>query len=62
MTEIFQSGELIYVSGLSPTVEGNVAAQTRNLLQQVQQELSKANSSLDRVVSVLVFLRAVGTP
>jgi 2-iminobutanoate/2-iminopropanoate deaminase len=58
MAEIFQSGELIYVSGLSPTVAGNVAAQTRNLLQQVQQELSNASSSLDRVVSVLVFLRA----
>jgi enamine deaminase RidA (YjgF/YER057c/UK114 family) len=58
MPEVVQSGQLIYISGVSPTVGGDVPTQTRNILEQVQQSLASAGSSLDRVVSVLVFIRA----
>lgn len=58
MPEIIKSGQLLHLSGVSPTVRGDVSAQTRNVLEQVQRELTRAGSSLDRVVSVLVFLRA----
>ena len=58
MPEAFQSGQLIYLGGVSPTVRGDVTAQTRNILEQLQSSLRAAGSSLDHVVSVLVFLRA----
>jgi 2-iminobutanoate/2-iminopropanoate deaminase len=58
MPEAFKSGQVIYVGGISPTVRGDVAAQTRNILEQAQSALRASGSSLDRVVSVLVFLRA----
>jgi 2-iminobutanoate/2-iminopropanoate deaminase len=58
MPEVVQSGQLIYLSGVTPTVGGDVPTQTRNILEQVQQSLASAGSSLDRVVSVLVFIRA----
>ncbi len=58
MSELVESGQLIYVSGVTPTGRGDVSAQTRNILEQVQRTLASAGSSLDRVVSVLVFLRS----
>ena len=58
MPEVVESGKLIYVSGITPSVRGDVPTQTRNILEQVQQSLASAGSSLDRVVSVLVFIRA----
>ncbi len=58
MPEVVESGQLIYVSGVTPTVRGDVPTQTRNILEQVQRSLAGAGSSLDRVVSVLVFIRA----
>ena len=58
MPELVQSGQLIYVSGVTPTVSGDVPTQTRNILEQVQRSLAGAGSSLDRVVAVLVFIRS----
>ena len=58
MSEVFESGHLLYVGGVSPTTRGDVAAQTRNVLEQLKSSLADAGSSLDRVVSVLVFLRS----
>src|SRR5262245_54949926 len=58
MAEIFQSGQLIYLSGVAPTERGDVGAQTRNVLEQVKSVLSGTGSSIERVVSVLVFLRS----
>ncbi len=58
MPEVVQSGQLIYVSEVLPTVGGDVPTQTRNILEQVQRSLASAGSSLDRVVSVLVFIRS----
>src|SRR5689334_18817089 len=58
MSQIFQSGQLIYLSGVIASERGDVGTQTRNLLEQAQSTLAGAGSSLDRVVSVLVFLRS----
>ena len=58
MPETVQSGQLIYVSGVSPIVRGDVPTQTRNVLERVQRSLTSVGSSLDRVVSVLVFIRS----
>ena len=58
MPEVVQSGQLLYLSGVTPTVGGDVPTQTRNILEHVQQSLASAGSSLERVVSVLVFIRS----
>ncbi len=53
-----ESGEFIYVSGVSPTSRGSVAVETRSALDELRAALADAGSSLDGVVSVLVFIRA----
>jgi 2-iminobutanoate/2-iminopropanoate deaminase len=58
MPEVVQSGQLIYVSGVSAMVRGDVPTQTQNVLEQVQRSLTSVGSSLDRVVSILVFIRS----
>lgn len=55
---VVESGEFIYVSGISPAARGSVATETRSVLEQLRSALGDAGSSLEGVVSVLVFLRA----
>src|SRR6476620_3107410 len=55
---IVESGEFIYVSGISPAARGSVSIETRSVLEQLRSALGDAGSSLEGVVSVLVFLRA----
>jgi 2-iminobutanoate/2-iminopropanoate deaminase len=57
-TTSVESGEFIYVSGVSPTSRGSVAVETRSALDELRAALADAGSSLDGVVSVLVFIRA----
>ncbi len=58
MPEIFQSGRFFYLSGVSATARGDVSAQTREVLEQIKSALADAGSSIERIVSVLVFLRS----
>ena len=53
-----ESGDFIYVGGISPAERGSVAIETRSALEQLRTALAGAGSSLDAVVSVLVFIRA----
>ncbi len=55
---VVQSGEFLYIGGISPVARGSVAVETRSVLEQLGSALADAGSSLDGVVSVLVFLRA----
>jgi 2-iminobutanoate/2-iminopropanoate deaminase len=55
---VVQSGEFLYVGGISPVARGSVAIETRSVLEQVRSALADQGSSLDGVVSVLVLLRA----
>jgi 2-iminobutanoate/2-iminopropanoate deaminase len=55
---VVESGEFLYVSGVSPTERGSVPVETRSVLEQLRGALADAGSSLDGVVSVLVFIRA----
>jgi len=52
-----ESGDFIYVGGISPAERGSVAIETRSALEQLRSALAGAGSSLDAVVSVLVFIR-----
>ncbi len=55
---VVQSGEFLYLGNVSPSARGSVAVETRSVLEQLQSALMEAGSSLDDVVSVLVFIRA----
>jgi 2-iminobutanoate/2-iminopropanoate deaminase len=60
-------GEFVYTAGQIPIdpktgnfVEGGVAAQTRQVLENLKAVLEAAGSSLDRVVKATVFLKNIG--
>jgi enamine deaminase RidA (YjgF/YER057c/UK114 family) len=54
-----RAGGFIYLSGMAATdVRGDVAAQTRGVLERARDVLAGAGSSLDQIVSVLVILKA----
>jgi 2-iminobutanoate/2-iminopropanoate deaminase len=55
---VVEGGEFLYVSGISPAERGSVPVETRSVLEQLRSVLQDAGSSLDGVVSVLVFIRA----
>lgn len=53
------AGGFIYLSGIAaPDIQGDVAAQTRGALGRARDTLTAARSSLDEIVSVLVFLKS----
>ena len=51
-------GNLVYVSGKGPgtAFRGDIDAQTRNVLDQIEESLKLAGSSMDRVLKVNVYL------
>jgi 2-iminobutanoate/2-iminopropanoate deaminase len=60
-------GDLIYTAGQIPLdpstgnlVEGDIAAQTRRVLENLKAVLEAGGSSLDRVVKATVFLKNIG--
>lgn len=53
-----ESGDFLYLGGVSPSARGSVAIETRSVLERLGSTLAEAGSSLDAVVSVLVFIRA----
>jgi 2-iminobutanoate/2-iminopropanoate deaminase len=60
-------GEFVYTAGQIPIdpktgnfVEGGIAAQTRQVLENLKAVLEAAGSSLDRVVKATVFLKNMG--
>lgn len=60
-------GDFIYTAGQIPLdpatgnlVEGDVAAQTRRVLENLKAVLEAGGSSLDRVVKATVFLKNIG--
>jgi 2-iminobutanoate/2-iminopropanoate deaminase len=60
-------GEFVYTAGQIPTdpktgnfVEAGIAAQTRQVLENLKAVLEAAGSSLDRVVKATVFLKNMG--
>jgi 2-iminobutanoate/2-iminopropanoate deaminase len=61
-----KSGSFVYVSTVGPTdanggvVEGDLAAQTRRTLENLRERLRAAGTELDRVASVMVYLRDGG--
>ena len=60
-------GDFIYTAGQIPLdpktgslVEGGIAAQTRQVLENLKAVLEAGGSSLDRVVKATVFLKSIG--
>ena len=55
-------GNLVFVSGKGPGADfkGGVTAQTKNVLDQIEESLKLAGSSMDRVLKVNVYLTDMG--
>ncbi len=58
-----RAGDVLYLSGIPPLdldtgamVEGGIAAQTEQVLENIKHTLESAGSSLDRVVKVTVYI------
>jgi len=49
-------GNLIFVSGAGAHFEGDIKAHTDHVLKEIEKELIKAGSSMDKVLKVNVFL------
>lgn len=51
-------GDLIFVSGKGPGADfkGDITAQTKNVLDQIEESLKLAGSSMDKVLKVNVYL------
>lgn len=49
-------GGLVYVAGKGAHFEGDVKAHTDHVLKEIEQELQKAGSSMERVLKVNVYL------
>ena len=47
---------LVYIAGKGAHFEGDITAHTKHVLDEVQKELEKAGSSMDRVLKVNVYL------
>lgn len=47
---------LVYVAGKGAHFEGDITSHTKHVLDEVQKELEKAGSSMDRVLKVNVYL------
>jgi 2-iminobutanoate/2-iminopropanoate deaminase len=54
---VFVSGQIPIDPATSQLIQGDTAAQTERVLQNVRELLTAAGSSLDRVVKVTVFLK-----
>ncbi len=65
-SQAINAGNLVFCSGQIPLtpdgalIEGDVAAQTRQVLTNLQAVLTAAGSSLDQVVKTTVFLADMG--
>lgn len=55
-------GNLVFVSGKGPgsDFKGGVTAQTKNVLDQIEESLKLAGSSMDKVLKVNVYLTDMG--
>lgn len=49
-------GGLVYIAGKGAHFEGDIKAHTKHVLDEVERELVKAGSSMDRVLKVNVYL------
>ncbi|MEZ4236089.1 MAG: RidA family protein [Myxococcota bacterium] len=57
---VFCSGQIALDPATGALIEGDVAAQTHQVLANVAAVLAEAGSSLDRVVKTTVFLKSMG--
>lgn len=57
---LFLSGQLGNIPGTTELVEGGVAAETRQTMENIRAILERSGSSLDRVVKCTVFLADIG--
>jgi enamine deaminase RidA (YjgF/YER057c/UK114 family) len=49
-------GNLVFVSGIGAHFEGDIKAHTNHVLNELEKELKKAGSSMEKVLKVSVFL------
>ncbi|MEQ8339021.1 MAG: RidA family protein [Cyclobacteriaceae bacterium] len=49
-------GGLVYVAGKGAHFEGDITAHTKHVLDEIEKELEKAGSAMDRVLKVNVYL------
>jgi len=61
LSKVVVAGGMVYLSGLTAQEKTpDVAAQTRDILGQIEEYLAKAGSSVDRLVRVNIWLADIG--
>ena len=53
---IVQHGSLIFIAGIGAHFEGDIKAHTKHVLDEIQQKLEAAGSSMEKVLKVNVYL------
>ena len=53
---VVQYGSLLFVSGVGAHFEGDIKAHTKHVLDEIQQKLEAAGSSMEKVLKVNVYL------
>ena len=54
--QIVTSGNLVFIAGIGAHFEGDIKAHTKHVLDQIQQRLEQAGSSMEKVLKVNVYL------
>ena len=53
-------GNMVFVAGKGAHFEGDIRAHTKHVLDEIEEELQKAGSSMDKVLKVNVYLHNLG--
>ncbi len=56
---VTKSGDLLFLSGKVSAVPGDIATETKNILDKMEDELTKAGSSMKKVLKVTVYLKSM---
>lgn len=56
---VTKAGELLFLSGKVSSVPGDIATETKNILDKMEEELTKAGSSMKKVLKVTVYLTSM---
>jgi enamine deaminase RidA (YjgF/YER057c/UK114 family) len=56
---VVQYGSLLFISGVGAHFEGDIKAHTKHVLDEIQQKLEAAGSSMEKVLKVNVYLNDI---
>ncbi|SEI68299.1 RidA family protein [Achromobacter sp. NFACC18-2] len=59
LSRIVIHGDTVYVAGVTSTAQGDIAAQTRDVLDKIDGYLARANTDKSRLLSVQIWLKDI---